>query len=77
MNFETENKKELITYEHICEEAFELTIDLMMKKYDVLSMTYDQLGNVITSYSIHYTKLYDRLHNPKYNLSTAYQAYSL
>jgi len=45
MNFETENKKELITYEHICEEAFELTIDLMMKKYDVLSMTYDQLGN--------------------------------
>lgn len=40
-----ETKKELITYESICEEAFEPTIALMMKKYDVLSMTNEQLGN--------------------------------
>lgn len=38
-------EKKLITYEEICEEAFKPTIDLMMKKYDVLSMTNDELGN--------------------------------
>jgi hypothetical protein len=45
MKKEFENKKELVTYEDICEEAFEHTIALMMKKYDVLSMTNVQLGN--------------------------------
>lgn len=38
-------EKKLITYEEICEEAFKPTIDLMMEKYDVLSMTNDELGN--------------------------------
>lgn len=45
MTNESENKNELVTYEDICEEAFEPSIDLMMKKYDVLSMTNVQLGN--------------------------------
>lgn len=45
MKIETETEKKLITYEEICEEAFKPTIDLMMKQYDVLSMTNDQLGN--------------------------------
>lgn len=45
MKNETEIEKKLITYEEICEEAFKPTIDLMMKKYDVLSMTNDELGN--------------------------------
>ena len=45
MKNDAETKSELITYGSICEEAFELTIDLMMKKYDVLSMTNVQLGN--------------------------------
>lgn len=45
MKKEFENKNELVTYEDICEEAFEPTIALMMKKYDVLSMTNDQLGD--------------------------------
>lgn len=45
MKNDMETKKELITYESICEEAFEPTIALMMKKYDVLSMTNEQLGN--------------------------------
>lgn len=45
MKKEFENKNELVTYEDICEEAFEPTIALMMKKYDVLSMTNLQLGN--------------------------------
>lgn len=38
-------EKKLITYEEICEEAFKPTIDLMMKKYDVLSMTNEQIGD--------------------------------
>lgn len=45
MKKEAENKNELVTYGDICEEAFEPTIDLMMKKYDVLSMTNVQLGD--------------------------------
>lgn len=45
MKNKVETKKELITYGSICEEAFEPTIALMMKKYDVLSMTNVQLGN--------------------------------
>lgn len=45
MKNETEIEKKLITYEEICEEAFKPTIDLMMKKYDVLSMTNDQIGD--------------------------------
>lgn len=45
MKKEFENKNKLVTYEDICEEAFEPTIALMMKKYDVLSMTNDQLGD--------------------------------
>lgn len=45
MKNESENKNEFVTYEDICEEAFEPTIALMMKKYDVLSMTNDQLGD--------------------------------
>lgn len=45
MKNETEIEKKLITYEEICEEAFKPTIDLMMEKYDVLSMTNDELGN--------------------------------
>lgn len=45
MKNETETEKKLITYEEICEEAFKPTIDLMMEKYDVLSMTNDQIGD--------------------------------
>lgn len=45
MKKEFENKNELVTYEDICKEAFEPSIALMMKKYDVLSMTNLQLGN--------------------------------
>jgi hypothetical protein len=45
MKNKVETKKELVTYEDICEEAFEPTIALMMKKYDVLSMSNVQLGD--------------------------------
>lgn len=45
MKNDVETKKKFITYEKVCEEAFEPTIDLMMKKYDVLSMTNEQLGD--------------------------------
>lgn len=45
MKNDQETEKKLITYEEICEEAFKPAIDLMMKKYDVLSMTNEQLGD--------------------------------
>lgn len=45
MEMNIERKEKLVTYDDICEMAFEPTVDLMMKKYDVLSMTNEQLGN--------------------------------
>ncbi|MDD5052509.1 MAG: hypothetical protein PHO27_07255 [Sulfuricurvum sp.] len=56
----------LITYDEICDEAFKPTIDLMMKKYDVLSMTNDQLGDA-------YQKVRDAVEEESEEFKTAYE----
>lgn len=58
--------KKLITYEEICEEAFKPTIDLMMKKYNVLSMTNEQLGDA-------YQEVKDAVENGSEEFKIAYE----